>query len=154
GLLVQGLYQMKPPVPFVPGMEIAGRVVAVGADVTSVKVGDRAAAISVMGAYAERAAVPEASVMKLPESMPAADACALMCGYGTSQHALQQRVQLRAGETLCVLGASGLTGLAAVQIGKVMGAKVIAVASSEEKREIARQAGADIVLGYDNLKDD
>jgi len=154
GLLVQGLYQMKPPVPFVPGMEIAGRVVAVGPEVKSVKVGDRAAALSLMGAYAERAAAPEASVMKLPDGMPAADATALMCGYGTSHHALKQRGLLKPGETLCVLGASGLTGLAAVQIGKVMGARVIAVASSEAKRAIASAAGADVVLGYDNLKDE
>ena len=154
GLLVQGLYQMKPPVPFVPGMEIAGRVVAVGPEVKSVKLGDRAAALSPLGSYAERIAVPEASVMKLPENMPAADACALMCGHGTAHHALKQRAQLKPGETLCVLGASGLTGLAAVQIGKAMGARVIAVASSDGKRDIARQAGADIVLGYDNLRDD
>jgi NADPH:quinone reductase len=154
GLLVQGLYQSKPPVPFVPGMEIAGRVVAVGAEVKSVKVGDRAGAMSMLGAYAERAAAPEQAVMKLPDGMPAADACALMCGYGTAHHALKQRGELKAGETLCVLGASGLTGLAAVQIGKAMDARVIAVASTEQKREIAREVGADIVLGYDNLKDD
>jgi NADPH:quinone reductase len=149
GLLVQGLYQSKPPVPFVPGMEIA-----VGPEVKSLKVGDRAAAVSMMGAYAERVAAAEQTVMKLPEGMPAADATALMCGYGTSHHALKQRAQLKPGETLCVLGASGLTGLAAVQIGKAMGARVIAVASTEKKREIAKEAGADVVLGYDNLKDD
>ncbi len=154
GLLVQGLYQSRPPVPFVPGMEIAGRVVAVGPEVRSLKVGDRAAAVSMMGAYAERVAAAESTVMKLPEGMPAADATALMCGYGTSHHALRQRAQLKPGETLCVLGASGLTGLAAVQIGKAMGARVIAVASTKDKREIAKQAGADMVLGYDNLKDD
>ena len=154
GLLVQGLYQSKPPVPFVPGMEIAGRVVAVGAEVKSIRVGDRAAAVSMLGAYAERVVAAEHTVMKLPDGMPAADACALTCGYGTSHHALKQRAQLKPGETLCVLGASGLTGLAAVQIGKAMGATVIAVASTEQKRDIARQAGADIVLGYDNLKDE
>lgn len=153
GLLVQGLYQSRPPTPFVPGMEIAGRVVAVGPQVTAVSVGDRAAAVSQLGAYAERAAVPEAAVMKLPDGMPAAHACALMCGYGTAHHALRQRAQLKAGETLCVLGASGLTGLAAVQIGKAMGARVVAVASTAHKRDIARQAGADIVLGYDDLKE-
>jgi NADPH2:quinone reductase len=153
GLLVQGLYQSRPPVPFVPGMEVAGRVVAAGAEVRDLKVGDRVAAMSTLGGYAERTAVPAAAAMKLPEGMPAADACALLCGYGTSHYALKQRGRLRAGETLCVLGASGLTGLAAVQIGKAMGAKVIAVASSPAKQEIARQAGAEIVLGYDNLKD-
>lgn len=153
GLLVQGLYQSRPPVPFVPGMEVAGRIVAAGAEVRDPKVGDRVAAVSTLGGYAERAVVPAAAAMKLPDGMPAADACALLCGYGTSHYALKQRGQLRAGETLCVLGASGLTGLAAVQIGKAMGAKVIAVASSPAKQEVARQAGADVVLGYDNLKD-
>jgi NADPH2:quinone reductase len=154
GLMVQGLYQLKPELPFVPGMEIAGRVTAVGVDVQGFRVGDRAAAISATGAYAERAAVPEASAMKLPAGMPAADATALLCGYGTSHHALKQRAALKPGETLVVLGASGLTGLAAVQIGKVMGARVIAVASSEAKRAIAWSAGADEAIGYDNLKDD
>jgi NADPH2:quinone reductase len=154
GLMVQGLYQLKPPVPFVPGMEIAGKVTAVGAEVKGFKMGDRAAAISSFGAYAERVAVAEASAMKLPAGMDAADATALMCGYGTAHHALKQRAGLKAGETLVVLGASGLTGLAAVQIGKIMGARVIAVASSDAKRAIARAAGADEVVGYDNLKDE
>lgn len=154
GLLVQGLYQMKPQVPFVPGMEAAGRAVAVGPDVKSVKVGDRVAALSTIGSYAEKVGVKESAVMKLPDGMSAADACALICGYGTSHHALKQRGQLKPGETLCVLGASGATGVAAVQIGKAMGARVIAVASSDEKRAVAKSAGADIVLGYENLKDE
>lgn len=154
GLLVQGLYQMKPQVPFVPGMEMAGRVVAAGDGVKTLKVGDRVAAMGSLGAYAEKMAAPEKTVMKLPDGIPAADACALMCGYGTSHYALKQRGQLRAGETLCVLGASGLTGLAAVQIGKAMGARVIAVASSDEKRKHARDAGADEAIGYDDLRDD
>ncbi|TKT77570.1 NADPH:quinone oxidoreductase family protein [Aquamicrobium sp. LC103] len=153
GLLVQGLYQMKPPVPFVPGMEVAGRVVAVGDKVTKLKVGDRVASLSSLGAYAEKVAAPEASVMKLPDAISGEDACALLCGYGTSHYALKQRGQLKADETLCVLGASGATGVAAVQIGKAMGARVIGVASSEEKRRIAAEAGADVTLGYDNLKD-
>lgn len=154
GLLVQGLYQMKPQVPFVPGMEVAGRAVAVGPDVKTVKVGDRVAALSTIGSYAEKVGAKESAVMKLPDGMSAADACALICGYGTSHHALKQRGQLKPGETLCVLGASGATGVAAVQIGKAMGARVIAVASSDEKRAIAKSAGADIVLGYENLKDE
>ena len=91
--------------------------------------------------------------MRLPDGLSGEDACALICGYGTSQYALKQRAALRPGETLCVLGASGATGIAAVQIGKLMGARVIAVASSDDKRAIARQAGADIVIGYDNLKE-
>lgn len=154
GLLVQGLYQLKPPTPFVPGMEVAGRVSAVGEDVTRFKVGDRVASVSSLGAYAEKVGADEATVMKLPDGISAEDACALMCGYGTAHHALKQRALLQPGETLCVLGASGLTGIAAVQIGKAMGARVIGVASTEEKRRIAGEAGADLVLGYDNLKDE
>ena len=153
GLLVQGLYQVKPPLPFVPGMEVAGRVTAIGPEVKSVNVGDRVGAMSTIGAYAEKVGVPENLVMKLPAGLDGADACALMCAYGTSHHALKQRAGLKAGETLCVLGASGATGIAAVQIGKAMGATVIGVASTPQKQEIARQAGADTVLGYDSLKD-
>lgn len=153
GLLVQGLYQMKPPTPFVPGMEVAGRIVAIGPKVTGLKLGDRVAALTVVGGYAEKVAVSEAMTMKLPDTMTAADACALICGYGTSHHALKQRGQLKSGETLCVLGAAGATGIAAVQIGKAMGAKVIGVASSPQKQRIALEAGADIAIGYDNLKE-
>lgn len=153
GLLVQGLYQVKPPAPFVPGMEVAGRVVAVGEGVRSLAVGDRVAAISSLGGYAERVAVPESVAMKLPEGMDAADACALLCGYGTAHHALKQRAAVRPGETLCVLGAAGLTGIAAIQIGKVMGARILAVASSEAKRKVALDAGADVALGYENLRE-
>lgn len=153
GLLVQGLYQLKPSTPFVPGMEVVGRIVAAGPNVKALKVGDRVCAMPTIGAYAERVAAHQATAMKLPDGMDAADACALLCGYSTSHHALKQRAQLKPGETLAVLGAAGATGIAAVQIGKAMGAKVIAVASTAEKQAIAREAGADVVLGYDNLKE-
>lgn len=153
GLLVQGLYQAKPPVPFIPGMEMAGRVSAVGEAVTKFKPGDRVVSFTPLGAYAEKIGVDESQVIALPDGVSGADACALICGYGTSHHALKQRAQLRPGETLVVLGAAGTTGLAAIQIGKVMGARVIAVASTPEKREVAKTAGADIALGYENLKD-
>ena len=153
GLLVQGLYQMKPETPFVPGMEVAGRVSAIGEGVTRFKVGDSVGSVSALGAYAEKVAADESAVMPLPDGLTDEDACALMCGFGTAHHALKQRGQLQPGETLCVLGASGATGVAAVQIGKAMGAEVIAVASTPEKQNVAKQAGADIVLGYDNLKD-
>ncbi len=153
GLLVQGLYQAKPPTPFIPGMEMAGRVSAIGEKVTKFKVGDRVVSFTPLGAYAEKIGVDESAVIKLPDAVSGADACALICGYGTSHHALKQRAQLKPGETLAVLGAAGTTGLAAIQLGKIMGAKVIAVASTPEKREIARAAGADITLGYENLKD-
>jgi NADPH2:quinone reductase len=154
GLLVQGLYQMRPPTPFVPGMEVAGRVIAVGPEATEFKSGERVAALSTHGSYAEKVGADQANVLKLPDALGAEDACALMCGYGTSLHALKQRAMLKPGETVCVLGASGATGIAAIQIGKVMGATVIAVASTDEKREIALQAGADLAVGYDKLKDE
>lgn len=154
GLLVQGLYQMRPQTPFVPGMEVAGHVVAVGDGVTSLRVGDRACGLLTHGGYAERVSVPERTSMKLPDGVGFEDACALMCGYGTSHHALKQRAELKPGETLCVLGASGATGIAAIQVGKAMGARVIAVASSEAKRSVARAAGADETVGYENLRDD
>lgn len=153
GLLAQGLYQMKPQTPFVPGMEVAGRVAAIGEAVTGFAVGDRVAALLQLGGYAERVGVDQSSVMKLPDGISSEDACALLVAYGTSHYALKQRGQLQAGETLCVLGAAGATGTAAIQIGKAMGARIIAVASSEEKRRIASEAGANIVLGYDGLRD-
>lgn len=153
GLLVQGLYQMKPPTPFVPGMEVAGRVAAIGEEVQGFAIGDRVAALLQYGGYAEKVGVDQSSVMKLPDEISGADACALLVAYGTSHHALKQRGQLQKGETVCVLGAAGATGIAAVQIAKAMGAKVIAVASNEAKRRIASKAGADIVLGYDNLRE-
>ncbi len=153
GLLVQGLYQLRPEPPFVPGMEAAGHVVAVGDEVRSVKVGDRVAALGMLGLYAEKVSVDERRVMKIPADMSGADACALLCGYSTAHYALKQRAKLQPGETLCVLGASGLTGTAAIQVGKAMGARVIAVASTDDKRKVAADAGADVVLGYENLKD-
>jgi NADPH:quinone reductase len=154
GLQVQGLYQIKPQLPFVPGMEVAGHVVAIGPAVKAIRPGDRVAALTTIGGYAERIGVPEGAVTKLPEGMNMGDACALICAYGTSHYALKQRGQLQPGETLCVLGASGATGIAAVQIGKALGARVIGIASSEAKRTIAKDAGADIVIGYENLKDE
>ncbi|KAA0917473.1 NADPH:quinone oxidoreductase family protein [Aquicoccus porphyridii] len=154
GLLVQGLYQMKPETPFTPGMEVAGTVEAVGEGVTGFKIGDRVAGKGGLGCYAEKVAMPASQCFVMPDGMDSADACALMVAYGTSHHALKQRANLQQNETLVVFGASGATGIAAVQIGKVVGARVIGVASSEEKRRLAKEAGADEVIGYDNLKDD
>ena len=153
GLLVQGLYQLKPPLPFTPGMEVVGTIEAVGGKVDGVKPGDRVAGLATIGAYAEKVAVPATNLMQVPAGADAGEVTALICGYGTAHHALKQRGALRPGETLVVTGAAGLTGLAAIQIGKAMGAKVIAVASSEAKREICLENGADAALGYDNLKD-
>ncbi len=152
GLLVQGKYQSRPEHPFVPGMEAAGVVEAVGDAVTTVKPGDRVATICTLGGYAEKVAAPATRVFPIGD-MDAADVCALMVAFGTSHHALKQRANLQRGENLVVLGGAGATGLAAIQIGKIMGARVIAVASSEEKRAICTENGADEVIGYDDLKD-
>ncbi|MCO6188281.1 NADPH:quinone oxidoreductase family protein [Rhizobium sp. L1K21] len=154
GLLVQGLYQARPETPFTPGMEMAGVVESVGPDVKKLKPGMRVVALNQLGAFAEKGLYPEMACAPLPDGMSEADACALMCGYGTSHHALKQRGNLQPGETLLVAGAAGATGIAAVQIGKAMGATVIAIASSAEKQAAAKEAGADHVIGYDNLKDD
>ena len=154
GLLVQGKYQLKPETPFIPGMEVAGEIMKTGQHVSNFKIGDRVAALSQLNGYAEQTAVKESSVFKIPENMSFDDSCALLCAYGTSHYALKQRGKLQKGELLVVLGASGSTGLAAIQIGKIMGAKVIAVASNEEKQKIAKDNGADISIGYDNLKEE
>ncbi|MDR9486399.1 MAG: NADPH:quinone oxidoreductase family protein [Sediminimonas sp.] len=151
GLLVQGLYQMRPEHPFVPGMEAAGVVESVGPKVGTVRPGDRVATICSLGGYAEKVLSEEGRVFPIGD-MDAADACALLVAFGTSHHALKQRAQLAPGETLVVLGAAGATGIAAIQIGKLMGARVIAVASSDEKRQLARDNGADEAIGYDDLK--
>ena len=153
GLLVQGLYQLKPPTPFTPGMEVVGTIEAVGSKVSGRKPGDRVAGVAAIGTYAEKVAVPAAGVMPIPDGADAGEVTALICGYGTAHHALKQRGALQPGETLVVTGAAGLTGLAAIQIGKAMGARVIAVASSNEKRELCVENGADVALGYDDLKD-
>ncbi len=146
-LLVRGLYQAKPPLPFVPGAEFSGAVNAVGEGVDNYKPGDRVAANSLaLGGFAEQAVVNARNVMPIPDEMPFTDAANLLCAHGTAHHALKQRANLQAGENLVVLGASGGTGIAAVQIGKAMGARVIAVCSSEEKLEIARQNGADELI--------
>lgn len=153
GLLVQGLYQSKPPAPFTPGMEVAGEIVALGEGVTGLSVGQKVAAVTSMSGYAELAVVGADKVFVLPDGTDPADACALLVAYGTSHHALKQRAALKPGETLVVFGAAGATGVAAVQIGKIMGAKVIAVASSDDKRKIATDCGADFAISYDGLKD-
>ena len=153
GLLVQGLYQLKPETPFIPGMELVGRVAKAGAE-SGYKEGDRVAAIPAIGAYAEHVKAHKSQVMPVPEDADAGELTALLCGYGTAHHALRQRANLQAGERLAVTGGSGLTGLAAIQIGKAMGAEVIAIASTAEKRKICQENGASTALGYDTLKDD
>ena len=154
GLLVQGKYQLKPETPFIPGMEVAGEIVKIGSSVLNLKIGDRVAALSQLSGYAEQAVIQEKSVFKIPSKMSFDDSCALLCAYGTSHYALKQRANLKKNELLVVLGASGSTGIAAIQIGKIMGAKVIAVSSNSEKQKIAKDNGADISIGYDNLKEE
>lgn len=147
-LLVQGKYQYKAPLPFAPGFELAGTVSAVGGDVKHVKAGDRVLAIVPHGAFAEQAVAPADRVMKLPADADLERAAAMMFTYGTSLHALQDRAVLQAGETLLVLGAAGGVGLAAVELGKLMGARVIAAASSAEKLAVCREHGADEGIDY------
>ena len=155
-LIIEGKYQFKPPFPFSPGGEAAGVVTVVGEKVSHLKVGDRVMALTGWGSFAEEVAVPGYNVMPIPASMDFSTAAAFGMTYGTSMHALKQRANLQAGETLLVLGASGGVGLAAVEIGKAMGARVIAAASSAEKLEVAKAAGADELINYSesSLKDE
>ena len=149
GLLVQGLYQAKPERPFIPGMEFCGEVETLGEGVKHLKLGQRLICTSQSyGGFAEQAVVNARMVMPIPDEMTDQDAANIMCAHGTAHHALKQRARLKAGETLVVLGAAGGTGIAAVQIGKAMGAKVIAVCSSQEKLDIAKAQGADELINY------
>jgi NADPH2:quinone reductase len=147
-LIVRNLYQMKPPLPFVPGAEFSGTVDAVGEGVKHLKVGDRVAAIGVTGGFATHACVSAAQVMPLPPGFDLDDGAAFAFTYGTSHHALMDRGRLQAGETVLVLGAAGGVGTAAVQIAKAAGAKVIAAVSSTDKAELCRSIGADETLVY------
>jgi NADPH:quinone reductase len=147
-LIIQDLYQVKPPRPFAPGAEIAGIVDALGTGVEGLCVGDRVLMSPVRGGMAEKVVAPAASCWKIPDAMPFDQAAALLLTYGTAQHALADRAQLKPGETLLVLGAAGGVGLAAVELGKAMGARVVAAASSEAKRVLAREHGADQTVQY------
>jgi NADPH:quinone reductase len=147
-LIIQDLYQFKPPRPFSPGGELAGVVDTLGEGVSNVKPGDRVLVSPVRSAMAEKAIGQANNCWKIPDAMPFDVAAAMLMTYGTSQHALQDRAQLRAGETLLVLGAAGGVGLAAVELGKATGARVIAAASSAEKLALAREHGADQGVQY------
>lgn len=148
-LIIRDLYQFKPPRPFAPGSECAGVIEAMGPDVQGLAVGDRVLAVTGWGALAERVVTKAAGrITKIPDGMSFADAAAFLMTYGTSYHALRGRAGLKAGETLLVLGAAGGVGLAAVELGKAMGARVLAACSSDEKLEIARAAGADDGIVY------
>ncbi len=147
-LIIEDKYQMRPPRPFAPGGEIAGEVIGLGEGVTGWSVGDRLIAVPGFGGLVEQIVIPAASAFRLPESRSFTDGAALLLTYATSIHALWDRGQLKAGETLLVLGAAGGVGLAAVELGKARGARVIAAVSSEEKAQAARDAGADEAIVY------
>jgi NADPH:quinone reductase len=147
-LMIQDLYQIKPPRPFCPGSEVAGLVDAVGAGVDHVRVGDRVLLAPMRGGMAQLAVGEGRNCWKIPESMPFDEAASLLMTYGTSYHALKDRAALQPGETLLVLGAAGGVGLAAVELGKAMGARVIAAASSEEKVALAMECGAQAGVQY------
>ena len=147
-LMVEGKYQSLPPFPFTPGGEFAGTVSQVAPDVSQWQVGDGVFAACGHGAMAEQISVAASALRAKPQGMSFAKASGISTTYGTSYYALKQRADLQPGETLLVLGAAGGVGLAAVQLGKAMGARVIAAASSPEKLEVARQAGADDLIDY------
>jgi len=147
-LIIQGKYQFKPDFPFSPGGEVAGVVKEVGEGVTSLKPGDRVIGSSGWGGFAEELVVDADRTIAMPDEMDFVPASAFVLTYGTSYHALKDRAQLKAGETMLVLGASGGVGLSAIQIGKMMGAKVIAAASTDEKLEVCKANGADELINY------
>lgn len=147
-LIIEDKYQFKPPRPFAPGSEIAGIVESVGEGVTGWAPGDRVIATTGHGGLSEKVAVPAASLYALPEGRSFAEGAALLLTYGTSIHALLDRGHLKAGQALLVLGAAGGVGLAAVELGKAFGARVVAAVSSEDKAAAAREAGADDVIVY------
>lgn len=154
-LIIEGKYQLKPTMPFSPGGEMSGEVIEVGEKVSRFKPGDRVAGLTGYGAFAEEVVVPEQNILPIPESMSDEKAAAFSMVYGTSYYALKQRANIQPGETLLVLGASGGVGLATVELGKAMGAHVIAAASTAEKLAVAKEAGADELINYteEPLKD-
>ena len=154
-LIVQNKYQMKPPLPFVPGSEYAGIVQAVGEGVKHLSVGQPIACLSGTGGFATHTIAPAALCMPLPAGFPFVDAAAFIMIYATSHHALVDRAQLKAGETVLVLGAAGGVGTSAIQIAKAMGARVIAAASTDEKCALCKSIGADATINYstENLRD-
>jgi NADPH:quinone reductase-like Zn-dependent oxidoreductase len=147
-LIIEDKYQMRPPRPFAPGGEIAGEVEALGEGVTGWNVGDRLIAVPGFGGLAEKVVIPAKSAIPLPANRSFVDGAALLLTYATSIHALYDRGKLQEGETLLVLGAAGGVGLAAIELGKARGARVIAAVSSEDKAQAARDAGADDAIVY------
>jgi NADPH:quinone reductase len=154
-LMIQGKYQMQPEMPFIPGGECAGVVAAVGAKVTRFKVGDKVLSAGGSGAFCEKIAVHEMGAFPMPDGLSFEQAAGVSITYFTSYYALKQRANLQPGETLLVLGAAGGVGTSAIELGKQMGAKVIAAASTDEKLALCKKLGADEVINYSkaNLKD-
>ena len=152
-LIVAGKYQFRPEFPFSPGGELSGEIIAIGEEVKHLKVGDKVVGLASHGAYAQEAVIDATHIVPLPATISDADleiAGSFVLTYGTSLHAIKDRAEAKAGETLLVLGAGGGVGLAAVEIGKLMGLRVIAAASSQEKRDAAIAHGADEVIDYSN----
>ena len=147
-LIVQNKYQMKPPLPFVPGSEYAGVVQAIGSSVTHLQVGQHVACLSGTGGFGSHTLAPAALCMPLPDGFGFVDAAAFIMIYATSHHALRDRAQLKAGETVLVLGAAGGVGTSAIQIAKALGARVIAAASTDEKCALCTAIGADATINY------
>ena len=147
-LIIQNKYQFKPPLPFSPGSELAGVVKEAGSGVQGWRPGDKVMAFTTYGAFAEEVKTEATRLLRIPEGMSFTLAAAFVLTYGTTDHALRDRAALAAGETLLVLGASGGVGLAAVEIGKALGARVIACASSEDKLAVCREHGADATINY------
>ncbi|MEZ5664400.1 MAG: NADPH:quinone oxidoreductase family protein [Burkholderiaceae bacterium] len=148
GLIIENKYQFKPELPFSPGGEVAGTIKAIGEGVSGWTVGERVIAVCAWGGFADEVRVAAGKLIRLPEGIAMDAASALVITYGTTHYALKLRGHLQPGETLLVLGAAGGTGLSAVELGKVMGARVIAAASSDEKLAMCRAAGADEVINY------
>jgi NADPH2:quinone reductase len=147
-LIIQNKYQFKPPLPFSPGSELAGVVKEVGPGVTNVKPGDKVIAFTTYGAFAEEVKTEAVRLLPMPEGMSYAEAASFVLTYGTTDHALRDRALMKSGETLLVLGAAGGVGVAAIEIGKALGARVIACASSADKLAVCRQHGADETINY------
>ncbi len=147
-LIIQGKYQFKPAMPFSPGGEVAGIVKAIGTNVSNVNVGDAVIAFTGWGGYAEEVKCVASQLIPMPPGTPFPLAASFVLAYGTSYHALKDRAQIKSGETLLVLGAAGGVGLAACEIGKALGARVIAAASTDEKLAVCKQHGADDVINY------
>lgn len=154
-LMIAGKYQQQPPMPFSPGAELAGDVIEIASDVADIKQGQRVIAVTGFGGMAEQICVHAQKVVPLPDAIDYVPAAAFLLAYGTAYHALRQRAQLQAGETLAVLGAAGGVGLAAVEIGKLIGATVIAAASTTDKLKLTAEYGADHLINYTDtsLKD-